>query len=719
MHVTFTPALGEVARLVTTGPFGVDGKTASAQDLVFKATFDSRESYEQAKRDGVRVEMWTDLPVLEQPGWEWAALAFEEPAKAAQVHSSRKALSLVSPDVRPAIHGEENALYAKLSVRLHAYTPGHQFSFTYRLVYPSGEIRWLGEYGHNGVLVVERGVVPAALGVHLNESWNVGSDGKAETEVAGLVEREVGRLSGELNWSTWAIEENSWPVLSRTSKTRPSSAIILLPQTRTHAIVSPQPIILRATSGASVHITSEGHILCTTGGHLSLRTVDQAGHTDLGGILIVKEPTSLYVTVGGLMPVSVLVVPLHDTPADLEVHVQRKFLASLLPPSEQDVFALCSPSTQDFCTLVEDEISLHIGPFGGHLLLAPVHTLETTREPEEGKWNISFFHHNTHVKVSEVKEEVEIPQRVLPTPPPSPPPVHRAAVQRPPPIPLPSFSEVSEHFTSVTSSTVTSVATSPAIPTPSVSPTSSTIAEPLTPFPLASRHENQADPDAFALMRVQNQQALHSYLLIVLAMFTSLWQMLLQKVVLLLAGISGSEIVQSGSVVNLNRSENGDLTEVEQSNPTDMSGQETATGGESAEAEKIGDVVTDDHSVDVSVQSPEPDIVGILREPQSSVASPSAAFEKHAIVYRELMRDAPPVLSRPALTADVRSHNGKLSMLVQAPTACSTLASLKFMLNDEHVIQSEIDAFERDGYHLVNIQTPTGFESGNMTVTFA
>lgn len=210
MHVTFTPALGEVARLVTTGPFGVDGKTASAQDLVFKATFDSRESYDRAKRDGVRVEMWTDLPVLEQPDWEWAALAFEEPAKAGQVQSGRKVLSLVSPEVHPAIHGEENALYARLSVRLHEYTPGHQFSFTYRLVYPSGEIRWLGEYGHNGVLVVERGVIPAALGVHLNESWNVGSDGKAETQVVGVVEREVGRLSGELNWSTWAIEENRY-----------------------------------------------------------------------------------------------------------------------------------------------------------------------------------------------------------------------------------------------------------------------------------------------------------------------------------------------------------------------------------------------------------------------------------------------------------------------------------------------------------------------------
>jgi len=220
-------------------------------------------------------------------------------------------------------------------------------------------------------------------------------------------------------------------------------------------------------------------------------------------------------------------------------------------------------------------------------------------------------------------------------------------------------------------------------------------------------------------MRVQDQQALHSYLLIVLAMFTSLWQMLLQKVVLLLVGISGSEIIPSGSVVNLNRSEHGDFTEVEQSKPNDMSGEETATGGESAEAEKIGDVVTDDHSEDVSDQSPELYMIGILRKPQSSVASPSAAFEKHANVYPEPMRGIQPVSSRPALTADVRSHSGKLSMLVQAPTASSTLASLKFMLNGEHVVQSEIDAFERDGYHLVNIQTPPGFESGNMTVTFA
>ena len=74
MHLTFDPAICQLSTLVLP-------VQAGQYDLRFKATFDSRAAYEQARRDGTRVEMWTELPVAGtayEGGWRALTFQFEE-----------------------------------------------------------------------------------------------------------------------------------------------------------------------------------------------------------------------------------------------------------------------------------------------------------------------------------------------------------------------------------------------------------------------------------------------------------------------------------------------------------------------------------------------------------------------------------------------------------------------------------------------------------------
>ena len=62
--ISFTPALCQV----TTIPLPTTLSAGKDSHLVrFKATFSSLAEYAQAKRDGVRVEMWTNLTTVGGP----------------------------------------------------------------------------------------------------------------------------------------------------------------------------------------------------------------------------------------------------------------------------------------------------------------------------------------------------------------------------------------------------------------------------------------------------------------------------------------------------------------------------------------------------------------------------------------------------------------------------------------------------------------------------
>ena len=74
---------------------------------------------------------------------------------------------------------------------------GLQFSFTYRLKFPSGRVEWLGEYGSNGLVTVQRGLP----GIDLAGRWDAQEDGTYR--IAPSRSCELARLETPEDWTCW------------------------------------------------------------------------------------------------------------------------------------------------------------------------------------------------------------------------------------------------------------------------------------------------------------------------------------------------------------------------------------------------------------------------------------------------------------------------------------------------------------------------------------
>lgn len=184
--LTFSPPLGSATTLyVPPVPSHARGLPVA---VYLKATFDSPELYAKAKSDGVRVEVWTNFPVEGSRAGDWNAVAFTEPDGAQSDQSELEGF-----DTR-----EDHTFYLRLRALLQDQIEA-RFQFTYRLVYPSGHVQWLGQHDNNGVLAVEQGLT----GIDLAREWDVGSDGAYHLDSA-LVKGVVGQVLQMADWTVWA-----------------------------------------------------------------------------------------------------------------------------------------------------------------------------------------------------------------------------------------------------------------------------------------------------------------------------------------------------------------------------------------------------------------------------------------------------------------------------------------------------------------------------------
>lgn len=211
-NITFTPDLQ-----ATPIPISPNGDQKEL-DLTFRATFDTREAYERAKRKGTRVEMWTNLQIdasVSQADQGWHALSFVYTDEALVIPPSisrNDVLSVLPPSSTPTNDQASRSAYLTINVPVASVSirNGAQFSFTYRLVEASGAIIWLGQYGKNGVLnFVKRDAFAdltygrSAGCVTTENDGNVVIIKELPGDLPGV--REIGRLDKDLHWERWAI----------------------------------------------------------------------------------------------------------------------------------------------------------------------------------------------------------------------------------------------------------------------------------------------------------------------------------------------------------------------------------------------------------------------------------------------------------------------------------------------------------------------------------
>ena len=197
MELTFNPALVHETAVAVPS----HGTVA----VRFIATFSSRAAYEQARDDNVAVEMWTDLPIdSSEKGWHALRFQYPEDATSTAVHEDEtvsKTLVLAPPTTQ--LPDRDNRA-VELNLVLRNVRPGSRFSFTYRTVYTSGDIVWLGAYGKDGVLVFE----DRDERLQWADQWKLNrSEVIKQAQGSEARIEKVASLNRDIHWTRWAFGE--------------------------------------------------------------------------------------------------------------------------------------------------------------------------------------------------------------------------------------------------------------------------------------------------------------------------------------------------------------------------------------------------------------------------------------------------------------------------------------------------------------------------------
>lgn len=197
--MTFVPPLQSTTR-VSTPP----AAEANVVRVILRARVSAEDFAERVKRDGARIQAWTVTRTDGQDAGPWGAQDFEE-ARIDETPLEHDGTSLrlsSAEDLTPAVHREGGKeLRATFLLPNTARTTFH---FTYRLVYPSGNVHWFGNDSDNGCLeIVPGGGFFTEVG-----SWSEKDSGlrTLASDASNVGDIVVGKVDVEhYDWTCWAV----------------------------------------------------------------------------------------------------------------------------------------------------------------------------------------------------------------------------------------------------------------------------------------------------------------------------------------------------------------------------------------------------------------------------------------------------------------------------------------------------------------------------------
>ncbi|KAJ7770787.1 hypothetical protein DFH07DRAFT_254664 [Mycena maculata] len=402
MRIAFSPALGETIHVSVTRT----GK--STTELHFTATLSAAADYEQIASGRVKLQAWSDIPASGRSSGDWGDAEFKP------VLQNEHGFSLLS------VH-EQNQIRTSLILDFTVPTSGHRFSFTYRLVYPTGEIKWLGAYGHNGTLVLSR---THSEPVILGQGWVADSvehhSHHRDSEGSAVQDLEVARLAHHEDYTAWSpLAENSFLY------PKDSSLVVLVPRLSSRPVVLPPTLVFGATPSGSITFSSHGAITTTGTGSLFFTACRAAAEVEASVSRVINLCSSprfrvVSYTQGAVVlasaadkyPAEVAIIPIASSGLLIQSTLLLRDLASLISGGAQFcVFSSLRKHTQVFSRGIveasDESLTLTVGRSGGHFVVSP---LERVDHGEE-QWHVGIVSPFTPIPVS---------ADGLPTPPPSP-----------------------------------------------------------------------------------------------------------------------------------------------------------------------------------------------------------------------------------------------------------------------------------------------------------
>ncbi|KAH6917562.1 hypothetical protein BKA70DRAFT_338621 [Coprinopsis sp. MPI-PUGE-AT-0042] len=440
VDIAFTPALGEAIQV----PISDCCDELDTVAVRFAAVLGYQE-YRQVVDGHFKVQVWSDIASPDVQGWRAhdfeLAVGSDGSSATAVPATSTSGTKVVRLTGGPSSSGGQSDQRplrdSGKTQRLEASIPvsvrnARNFSFTYRIVYASGDIKWLGTYGHNGYAEVVR---ENLKGLNLSKGWSEagrlftldGSEGSPVT---------IAAFENVEEYDVWAFPRG----LSSLEPSSASDTEVLLAIPREFGVYTRNPsYVIHASPGAVMHLDTSaslgtlqaygsGNIMVHACYDLSrlqsllhLRPLESGGRVELK-VLREEDQSAKCLVVSssssgrGKAPVKVVLIPVAQKEDEVEVQVNvETFFQGL---GSTDRVALVAGNTTDvrfFQAPFEEQTCTFVVPkHGGEFILSPVHDFSAEKDSSLDACQISFL--TPH---SDVTQALEGPVS-LPTPPPSP-----------------------------------------------------------------------------------------------------------------------------------------------------------------------------------------------------------------------------------------------------------------------------------------------------------
>ncbi|KAG6902318.1 hypothetical protein C0995_001697 [Termitomyces sp. Mi166 len=396
MHIVFKPALSETNHIPIDEPPAL---------LNFTATL-SVADYHELERDGSRVQLWSDIPFEGSPVpyHEWTSCDFGLKAAAGGIHLpsfQETSVGLLDDDDLPS----PGTIILTLQLLVPPPGEDQRFSYTYRILHPGGEIKWLGEFGQNGTLVCEHTETILGLGTGWSrkEGMYVWTGRSIPTDIPVL------RLANPDEYLAWTVGGKDGAFLA-----------FLTTQRNSRLVSVPLEYIVCASPNSVMHVESEKTITVSGDGPLVMSSLPRQ-QSDLRllksmilqhcspervvATLLGEETEYLLITTRDMLPVQGITITtsnlVHSTPLSIPTNTLR----SLLPSQTTSTFLLFAPHTFRAHLVTNVDTVTFTSP--GPLLLSPA-------------FNITSRVHVSILSPHKSAQLIEPTTGILPTPPPSP-----------------------------------------------------------------------------------------------------------------------------------------------------------------------------------------------------------------------------------------------------------------------------------------------------------
>ncbi|KAJ7919093.1 hypothetical protein B0H13DRAFT_1990390 [Mycena leptocephala] len=405
MNIVFSPALGEMVHVSA----GTARKPTT--QLRFTATLMTATDYEQVASGRVKLQVWSDIPGGGRNAGEWGETDFKPVPTLHPLNET--GFSLVPVDNQP----DETSLAVDFSVPL---SDGQRFSFTYRMVYPTGETKWLGQYGQNGSLVLDRAHDPVFLG----EDWVPTPEDhcyRRNSDEHAAQDLEAAKLSRPSDYTAYPVPEDSFLY------PKDSPLIVLLPRLSSQLVIMPPTLVFAASPSGSISFTHRGTITMSGTPSLSFTACESPEEAEAAvsrvinhcsprcrvvtytpGVLVLASAVDKY-------PIEVAIIPIASSSPRIQSSLTLQSLTSLIPgQSPFFMFSFPHRNARFFPPAIgealDERISLTAGQFGGQFVLSPALTVNYGSEEQ---WRVGIMS-------SYSSPSLPAPAEGLPTPPPSP-----------------------------------------------------------------------------------------------------------------------------------------------------------------------------------------------------------------------------------------------------------------------------------------------------------